>query len=88
LKEEFITCECLSPEHILRFGYFEEDEGFENRIYVSSFLSSFSFWGRLWAGIKYICGYKCRFGHFEEYILNEDHAKKIVSLLNRKFDLD
>lgn len=35
---------------------------------------------RLWMGLKYILGYKCCYGNFEEMILTKKHAYQVYKL--------
>ncbi len=80
LNIDYLECSCYSPEHRLVFVYDEE----ENEIYVSVFLSQYrNFFKRIWIGIKYVFGYKCRFGHFDEFILSLDDKEKLTKIVNQ-----
>lgn len=75
-------CSCHSYEHQINFDWDEDDQ----QLIVSIHLSSFPFWKRLTNGLKYIFGYKCKFGEFEEIILNPSQIsanafRKISELL-------
>lgn len=76
---EYFECKCSTPEHTLRFWFEEEDSEF----YISTFLDELPFRNRLWLGLKYILGYKCRYGHFAEFILNPEDAGRLSSLLSQ-----
>ena len=41
-----------------------------------------NFFKRLWVGIKYICGYKSRFGEFDEMVFEPDDLVKLEKLIN------
>ena len=77
MKSEFlelIICDCSSTEHQLIFqGDFEEPR----MCYVEIHLCKLPFWKRLWHGIKYICGYRCKYGEFEEVILTSEHVEEL-----------
>lgn len=73
----YIQCSCGSPEHLLQF---EKDEDY---VYVYVLLIGDSFFKRLYNGIKYIFGYKCRYGHFDEILLNQETTKELVEFLNK-----
>jgi hypothetical protein len=40
------------------------------------------FFKRLWIGLKYAFGYKCRFGEWDEVIINEKDQKRLQKILN------
>ena len=91
-KELFINCNCHAPEHILRFTYWpwEEDESdkYAKLIDLDIFLESPSFFRRVWRGVKYIFGFKTKYGsgHFTEIILNKDSCKKMIDFFNETYD--
>lgn len=71
IERVLLTCECNSTEHLITFTY--DDEWDE--IYMHVHLVKRSFFKRLLYAIKYIFGYQCAFGAFDEIILNkEDNA--------------
>lgn len=76
MKDEIIICDCDSVEHqmVLRF---DDDM---HIVYVEIHLMPLAWYKRLWHGIKYIFGYKCCFGDFEEMIISQKHARQIYSL--------
>lgn len=57
------------------FSWFE-DEDLAN-VYATIHLRKKSFWARLKYGIKYIFGYQCRYGAFDEFIFNPNDARKL-----------
>ena len=77
MKNEYFECSCFSPEHTLLFK-FDEDE-----IYVYVFLDSDGFLRRIWKAIKYVFGYKCKYGHFDEFILSKKDADKLSTSLKK-----
>jgi hypothetical protein len=74
LNTEYLECACHSPEHTLRF-ILDED------LYVSVFLQELPWRERLVAAVKYLFGYKCRYGHFEEIIVDKRDCGRIISIL-------
>lgn len=80
MENHYLECHCHSPEHTLVF-HFDENE--PNELYAHVFLNPDPFFKRIWNSIKYIFGYKCRYGHFDEFILNPKDAKKLINLLER-----
>ena len=80
LKPEILLCECHSTEHQYIFSYDKED----NMIYIMPHLNSNNgFFKRLWLGIKYIFGYRSRFGHWDEFILNPKDYPRLKLLLEK-----
>lgn len=85
MKDEIIICDCASAEHqlVLRF---DDDKDSGRQVFVEMHLVPLVWYKRLWLGIKYIFGYKCKYGNFEEVILSSKHARQVYDLyrfLNR-----
>ena len=78
-NEILLKCECSSSEHQLIIFWDNKEED----VYVSVHLSSYrNFWQRLWHGLKYAFGYKCRYGAFDEVILRKEDAEGIQKVVN------
>lgn len=79
MRDEIIICECSSVEHqmVLRF---DDDKDLGRQVFVEIHLVPLVWYKRLWLGIKYIFGYKCKYGNFEEMILSPKHAKQVYDL--------
>jgi hypothetical protein len=81
-----LICDCNSCEHQIIFEYDQED----NLIYCHIHLVKHGFWRRFVAGMKYIFGYKCRYGQWDEFIFKPEHSKQLrefsdlLSKLNNK----
>jgi hypothetical protein len=75
---EYFECSCHSPEHTLRF-WFDDDEDYPF-VYASVFLGSVPWRRRVWLGIRYIFGYKCRYGHFDEFLLRPEDADRLIAV--------
>lgn len=82
MENKYFECECYSPEHTLRISY---DCSNQRDKFIAFYvqLSKLPFWRRLWAGIKYIFGYECRYGHWEEFLLDDDDVLKIKWILSQ-----
>lgn len=85
MTEKIISCSCGSPEHTLTFNLNEEDK----EIYTSVFLHQYRpVYQRVVVAIKYIFGYKCKYGHWDCFSADKekilelkqffDHAAKMV----------
>jgi len=78
---EYFECQCGSDEHTLRFTLSLDDPAY---IYTSVFLGSYPWgWRRIWTGIKYLFGYKCKYGHWDCFMLRPEDAARLRSLLDR-----
>lgn len=78
-KPQLFICSCFSHEHQYIFTYDQED----NMIYVHPHLIYRGFWRRLWVAIRYVFGYKCRFGAWDEFILDVDDVSRLKMLLDK-----
>ena len=73
---DVLICDCNSREHQIVIEYDKED----NLIYCHIHLVKYGFLRRLKAGLKYIFGYKCKYGQWDEFIFKPEHAKKLREL--------
>lgn len=82
--EEFFTCICSSEEHMVSFKYYIEKDGTidEDGMYISIHLSPHTFWGRVKHAVKYIFGYRCRYGDWEEIVFKRQDAERLRDMLN------
>lgn len=81
MESEYFDCSCHSPEHTLKF-IFDDDKDFPC-IYAYVFLRPEPFFARLWKAIKYVFGYQCRYGHFDEFILRKEDCGRFINLLQK-----
>lgn len=59
--------------------YFDDPDYPE--VFVDIHLVKKSLWYRIKYGIKYIFGYKCKYGAWDEMIMNKDHIKPLESVV-------
>ena len=83
-QNDVFICDCHSPDHNLIVLY-DEDE-YDGKIYPITYLyvhlNKKGVWKRLRYGIRYIFGYQCRYGAFDEFIFNPDDADKSIIKLH------
>lgn len=83
-QPDVLICECHSTEHQVVI-YYSEDEC-ENKkypmVYFHIHLNKPRFWGRLRNGIRYIFGYQCRYGAFDEFIFSPEDADKLQKVVD------
>lgn len=70
-----VECSCHLNEHQIHLLYWTKDE--DSELYLSPHLCPLPFWTRLWLGIKYILGYRSRYGDYAGLVL----FKKDVQML-------
>ena len=75
MKQQLYICSCSSTEHQMIF--LPSPDKSEKMIYVEVHLVKKSFWYRLKYGLKYIFGYKSKYGAFDEMILDHEHSKQL-----------
>ena len=76
---EFILCSCNSLEHQIALCYDDE----YNVVYCNIHLVKKSFFKRLWHAIKYVFGYKCKFGAWDEFIIDNHNVNSFKKVLNK-----
>lgn len=87
MKTEYFDCKCFSDEHTLKFML---DDGkanngfpeYEPELFCGVFLEDTGFFQRVWQSIKYIFGYKCRYGHFGNWTLRLEDVDRLEELLS------
>jgi len=76
-ETEILLCQCHSSEHQILVHYDEE----ERELYLDVHLNPYhNFWQRIWRGLKYIFGYRCKYGHWDCFIFNEKDADKLQAM--------
>lgn len=75
----WFECQCGSDEDTLRFVLCKDEDYKE--VYLSIFLDNGHWWERMWLGLKYIFGYKCKYGHFNCWTLNENDVAKLGKMI-------
>lgn len=82
LKHEYFECSCDSNEHSLRFTHDPEDD----EVYITTFLSQYrSFFKRVGVAVKYVLGYKCKYGHWDCTMLSKDEALRLKDWIDSKY---
>lgn len=83
----FVKCSCSHPEHQLHIHYnrwnYPESELEDEEMSISIFLQEKPFFKRLVAGVKYIFGYKSKYGHFGEICIDKETAKEIKEFMEK-----
>jgi hypothetical protein len=83
MTHEVIICACENVEHQIIFSYFEDEDDIPKEVFMTIHLvHEPNIFKRIWKGIKYIFGYKCRYGNFDEIILNKSHIRQLNKIVN------
>lgn len=80
MQYHYFECKCRHDEHVIRF-VIDKDDG-EINFYCHVFLAEKPLFKRIWLAIKYVLGFKTKYGHFGEWILNKKDAKRLRKLIN------
>lgn len=75
----FFECKCGSDEHTLRFTLDKEDKEIYTSIFLNNYLNIFK---RLFVAIKYIFGYKCKYGHWDCWVMRDEDIQKLSDMLD------
>lgn len=79
-KQMLLLCSCYSSDHQMIIHLEEGGDMFPTEAYVHVHLVRRSFWYRVKYGIKYIFGYTSRYGAWDEFILDKNHAKSLLEI--------
>ena len=81
-ETEMMICECSSFEHQAKFYYWKGEN--YDIFNVVIHLSGRGFFHRLWYGIKYIFGFKCRYGAWDEFLMSQKDRQLLRDFLNKE----
>jgi hypothetical protein len=90
MKRQIFICDCTNVEHQYSLTFFKEDSVIEDsELYLDIHLNKeYSIIRRIIYAIKYIFGYQCKYGAFDEIIINKETAEQtklfIEEFLNDK----
>ena len=83
-NEILMLCECSSCEHQLIVRW----DNIDNNVYVNVHLANnMTVFKRIWHSLKYIFGYRSKYGDFDEIILRKEDAnnlQKVVDFLKSR----
>jgi hypothetical protein len=83
IQRDLFICSCHNTEHQMVVSY-DEDEINEKTypmVYIHTHLAKRPFWQRVSYGLKYIFGYQCKYGAFDEFIINPDDVYGIEKII-------
>lgn len=71
-------CVCNSLEHQYNIIYDKDD----NELYIEIHLSNHGFFRRMKYAFKYLFGYKCKYGCFDEIIIQPEEKQKLINVIS------
>ena len=80
MQTHYFDCKCTSPEHTLRFVYDPQDNEIYTEVFLCQYRNPFQ---RIWTALKYVFGFKCKFGHWDCWLMQDEDCKRLVELVNR-----
>jgi len=81
-RKIIFECSCRDIEHVLMFDLDTSEEGFPLLLAFVYLWYGLPFWKRVRNAIKYVFGYKTRYGDFGEFILSDGDEDDLIDLLN------
>ena len=76
MENNILICDCLSVEHQIVISRYTDDSYNSKMVLAQIHLSSNrGFFSRLKHGIKYIFGYKCKYGDWDKFVFNPINYK-------------
>ena len=82
-EDNYFQCHCSSDEHTMRF-MLDMKDACGPFLYAHFFINTYdNVFKRIWTGIKYIFGYKCKYGHWDEWIMEPKDAERLRNMLDQ-----
>ena len=79
-RETFV-CNCHSMDH--QYSFWWDDD--IKQLYAEPHLTTYrNFFQRLWYGLKYVFGYKSRYGAFDEMLFKDEDTDALRRFLNQQ----
>lgn len=78
-------CICDSPEHTLHIEYDPDVDTIAFNMHLNQYRNIFK---RIWTAIKYVFGYKCKYGHWDVFELKREDIPKFKEILESLEHID
>lgn len=79
--EKTFTCECGLPEHQFSFSYYPEDLEEDPFMYLQvHMVPEPRLLHRIWYAIKYVFGFRTKYGEYDEVLIGEEEAVNLLGL--------
>lgn len=81
---DYFECTCSSKEHTFCVTSEESDTDWPPELFFHfQLVHPGNFFSKLKTAVKFLFGYKCRFGHWDVINLSEDDINKLIVLLHQ-----
>jgi len=77
-KEELFICECHCRSHQVIFQYDEDENELICHVHLNGYFGVFK---RIFYAIKYICGYRTDYGHWDCVIFKKEDIPRLEGLI-------
>ena len=83
-REEYFVCECEAPQHSFTFHDMTDIDGkWTDPVYINIHMAQcYPWYKRIWYAIKYVFGYKSRYGDWDTILLKENDLVRLRNLLD------
>lgn len=78
---EYFDCTCWDSEHVLRVIHDPDDT--DEFFSIEIHLDNKTFFKRIWIGLKYIFGFRSRYGAFGCWVLHKDDTDRMIEILQK-----
>lgn len=81
VEKLYIQCECSSDEHLVKLSRWKNDSGDPDDDWVSLTVHLHAwegFFRRIWVAIKFVFGYRCRYGEWDEVVISPSDFDKFI----------
>jgi len=75
---EYMECACGSTEHLMKFHIDLDDGDLCLDVHLANWLPWYK---RLYRAIKYLFGYKSKYGDFDNIIMKDEDVDRLLELL-------
>ena len=83
-QRDFLVCRCSSNEHLVRLDWMQPTARHDPlEVYMSVHLPKQPLFQRLWIAVKYVFGYRCRYGDWDEVILGSHELHQLKQFIRR-----
>lgn len=79
-KSYIVRCDCNEIDHQIELSWWPKYKN-EEELYIHYHLQSEPFWKRVVGAVKYIFGYKSKYGNFGEIVLNKKDVTRLRKAL-------
>jgi hypothetical protein len=81
-KRQFFICHCDDAQHQYSLTYFIDDKFPNKFLYLDIHLNKeYSIFRRIIYAFKYIFGYQCKYGAFDEIVISKETAEKTINFM-------